>query len=181
MNKIGDIKYGNELGYKKRPFGKGSAFIWHACITCGKERWVGCRKGMATRLHCNSCHAKACARHGSANNKWKGGRYRSNNYIFISVAIDDFFTPMRNKDGYVLEHRLVMAKSLGRCLQSWEIVHHKNGVKDDNRIENLQLVTDDRHKQITTLEIKIKHLKRENDRLHQILKDNGFGNCPMPP
>jgi len=53
--------------------------------------------------------------------------------------------PKADKDGYVKEHRLIMEKHLGRYLRTEEFIHHINGDRSDNRLENLQIVTNSEH------------------------------------
>lgn len=76
---------------------------------------------------------------GPANPLWRGGRTKLHGYIAIRLADDDPMVSMRIDNGYVLEHRLLMARSLGRPLTRTETVHHINGDRTDNRLENLQL------------------------------------------
>ena len=59
----------------------------------------------------------------------------SRGYILVLYPDHPYCTLRR----YVPEHRLVMEKHLGRYLKLEEVVHHKNGIRDDNRIENLML------------------------------------------
>ena len=160
---LGSVKYGREIG-KKEHGGKPTKYILVACVDCGKERWVIFSHHHP--LRCQSCSCRLAGKvrglnaAGHKNGVWKGGRHRQGHYIVVWVSKEDFFYSMANHHSYVPEHRLMMAKHLGRCLHRWEIVHHKNHNKDDNRIENLQLVTDDRHKQITLLETRIGYLEK---------------------
>jgi lambda repressor-like predicted transcriptional regulator len=70
---------------------------------------------------------------------WRGGRIKHGKYIAVWPTEDDLklVRPMAN--GYVMEHRLVMARHLGRPLLKSETVHHIDGVRDHNDIDNLQL------------------------------------------
>lgn len=133
--------------------------IWIACETCGKERWVVLKKGKPASVICRECAGRSLASRfplrrirGEQHYGWKGGRYKhEDGYIEVRVYPDDFFYPMANQRGYVLEHRLVMAKKLGRCLQPWEMVHHKGirhtGIKNraDNLEDNLELTINGAH------------------------------------
>ncbi len=137
---------------KRKPCGEFSYYIWGKCTICGEARWAPSSGGKILFDNCYYCSLRfRNTNRGDTNYRWKGGRWNSaGGYIALTLQHkDDFFLPMIKKvkkGGYtVLEHRLVMAKHLGRCLASWEIVHHKNGIRNDNRIENLELTTNGSH------------------------------------
>lgn len=104
-----------------------------------KRKFSEIRKG---KHHSEKSKIKIGEAHkGEKHHNWKGGRIEQKGYIFIL----DHTHPFCNCGGYVLEHRLVMEKMLGRYLNPKEIVHHKNGVRNDNRPENLILVVLNKH------------------------------------
>ena len=177
MPEIGVIKRATEVGFK------GShKVVWHACVDCGKERWVKLRYKLPQSKKCRSCAQEG--RRGVKSGAWKGGRRIQGGYIEVRLQPDDFFYPMTRQIGYVREHRLVMAKHLNRCLLSWEIVHHK-GVKhplgsienkQDNRLENLELIKGHgRHntqieRELKALQDRVTLLEAENILLREQLK-----------
>jgi hypothetical protein len=102
---------------------------------------------------------------GENNPNWKGGRTKGGeggNYIFIYSPTH----PHCTKLGYLLEHRLVMEKHIGRTLLPQEIVHHINNDTRDNRIENLMLC-DNRAKH------NAEHNRKRSSKTGQFLKTKG--------
>ncbi len=79
-------------------------------------------------------------RFGEDASNWRGGRRKSGERgRYVAIYSPDH--PLADRNGYVMEHRLVIEKSIGRYLTRIETVHHKNGDTQDNRLENLELMS----------------------------------------
>lgn len=84
---------------------------------------------------------------GANHHAWKGGRVVEKRSGYVRV---------RRGSEYILEHRDIIEKHIGRKLKSWEVVHHLNGDTGDNRIENLEILTQSQHTAIRNKENKRK-------------------------
>jgi hypothetical protein len=138
---IARVAYSEQRGYRASNASQNAVPVLHLDITHRRSSLANSRNWGGRRI-------------------WKGGRrLRKDGYLEVRLFPGDPFFSMVNHNQYVLEHRLVMAQHLGRPLRRSEIIHHINSVRGDNRIENLQIVGNYDHKQITVLEVRIRHLE----------------------
>src|SRR5687768_11429589 len=117
------------------------------------------KRGIRQKRHCLYCenqvkeywyngrfknYSKTCEKHhgyekrrGKFNPSWRGGRIKRQGYIYILV--DERFYK-RGMSRYKAEHQIVAEKKYNRKIEKIEVVHHLNGVRDDNRPENLVII-----------------------------------------
>lgn len=120
-------KYGDPLGVAKR-------------ITGGPCTTPGCVKPIRAKGLCFACYTRLKSRGSLEYSERHLKRFEkvidSNGYVRVPIHVAD-----GKKVKRVLEHRYVMQQYLGRTIRKNENIHHKNGDRTDNRIENLELWT----------------------------------------
>jgi hypothetical protein len=106
-----------------------------------KAKWrVRCECGAEAELTLANLKVRKCTKcdrvYGEGSRNWKGGRYEDKDGY---VQVRNPSHPRAWGSGYVYEHTMVMEEHLHRYLLPGETIHHINGVKNDNRLENLEL------------------------------------------
>lgn len=108
---------------------------WLCRCDCGRESIVeGDNLRYGTTKSCG-CRIGRRPKPGEEMKVWERGRMKDV-HGYISIYCPEY---SNSPTGYVKEHTLVMSKHLGRPILRSETIHHKNGIRDDNRLENLEL------------------------------------------
>ncbi len=146
------------------------------CSSCGKAIWQQTKDFHRVCPECAYVVRKTAR--GENHPNWNGGQYcHGDGYIVVQVPMDSPYCVMADSRGYCLEHRLVVAKHIGRCLLDTEVVHHVNGDKVDNRIENLELLPNDAsHLPYIRLQQKVYKLEKEVKLLKWRIRELEHGN-----
>ena len=139
---------------------KDSRVVDVPCSYCGKivQRNLHALK----RNKCNycsfSCRGKWLAKNKRAEKhpNWKGGRCKGSGG-YIKIFKPDYCNS--DSKGYILEHRYILEQKLERSLKRKEVVHHLNGIRDDNRPENSYLTTINDHVTNTVQKIYMARIK----------------------
>lgn len=167
---VGDIRYHYELETINSA-SKSNKYIYVQCPFCKQFRWSDyeSHRDSLKRGTFDKCKGCSTKEHSAM---WRGGTKLVKGYRHIRLYKGDSYYAMANNAlkrdaAYVLEHRLVMAKHLGRLLLNSEVVHHKNGIKDDNRIENLEIMRDKEHDGLTRIEERVRYLENRVEELTQ--------------
>lgn len=111
--------------------------LWRCVCECGNEKFVVHNNLVDGSTTSCGCHKRQLLQErgrfaqGPLHPHWKGGRSIHDGYV--SIWVDGI--------GVIREHIYIMIQHLGRNLFTDESVHHKNGIRDDNRFENLELRT----------------------------------------
>ncbi len=132
--------------WRNQPLENGSTIWWsrrdgqRIPVTCGKCGADHVTHGSNIRKNTFTGLCRRCLHSGPTSTTWRGGRVEKNGYVYVKVDPGHpFFQEMATTTGYIAEHRFMMAIHLKRALKATEVVHHRNGIKTDNRIENLEL------------------------------------------
>lgn len=154
--KAGDLATAKSIGRLGR-----AIHIWEACPMCGHERWI---KRNAKGTCCQTCmHPPTqTGESNSRRNRTKRTVTKSGIRLYITPEHPYFAMAHRcaTRSYAVLEHRLIMAEHLGRCLEPWEVVHHIDGNNRNNELSNLLLLPHQAmHSAYTLLQVELRRLE----------------------